>query len=117
MQKIMLAEDDATMLHLLKTLLKMEGFQPIPLEPDADIVSEVLSQQPDALLMDVHLANKSGLDELKRLRAASGGGQIRVVMASGLDVKEKCLDNGANAFLLKPFMPDDLIAALRGKNN
>lgn len=112
----MLAEDDATMLHLLKTLLKMEGFQPIPLEANEDIVAEVLSQQPDVLLMDVHLNNKNGLDELKRLRAASGGEHVRVVMASGLDVREKCLGYGANAFLLKPFMPDDLIAALRGKN-
>ena len=116
MQKVMLAEDDATMLHLLKTLLKMEGFQPIPLDTDADIVSEVLSQQPDALLMDVHLANKNGIDELKRLRGMEGGGQVRVVMASGLDVGETCLSQGADAFLLKPFMPDDLIAALRGTN-
>lgn len=116
MQKVMLAEDDATMLHLLKTLLKMEGFLPIPLEVDDDIVAEVLSQQPDILLMDVHLANKNGIDELKKLRAADGGGRTRVVMASGLDFHEECLRFGANAFLQKPFMPDELIAALRGKN-
>ena len=112
----MLAEDDVTMLALLKTLLKMEGFQPIPLEANDDIVTEVLSQQPDILLMDVHLTNKNGLDELKRLRAASDGKSVRVVMASGLDFQEECLRFGANAFLQKPFMPDDLIAALRGNN-
>ncbi len=98
----MLAEDDATMLHLLKTLLKMEGFQPIPLDAEDDIVAEVLSQQPDSLLMDVHLANKNGLDELKRLRVLSCGRKVRVAMASGLDFSEECLDNGASAFLQFP---------------
>ena len=112
----MLAEDDATMLHLLKTLLKMEGFQPIPLEINDDIVAEVISQRPDILLMDVHLANKNGIEELKKLRATPGGGDARVVMASGLDFHDECLRFGANAFLQKPFMPDDLFAVLRGDN-
>lgn len=112
----MLAEDDATMLGLLKTLLKMEGLEPIPLEAKDDVVAEVLSQRPDVLLMDVHLFNRNGIDELKRLRAAPGGKDIRVVMASGLDVSEKCMNEGADAFLMKPYMPDDLLSALRGKN-
>lgn len=112
----MLAEDDAAMLSLLTTLLKMEGFQTTALGADADIVAEVTAQRPDILLMDVHLANKNGLDELKRLRAAPVGAQVRVVMASGLNVKDESLKNGADAFLMKPYMPEDLFAALRGKN-
>lgn len=116
MQKVALAEDDATMITLLKTLLKMEGFQPIPLDANEDIVAGVMSHQPDILLMDVHLNNKNGIEELKKLRADPNGKNVRVVMVSGLDVREKCLAQGANAFLLKPFMPDDLIAALRGAN-
>ncbi|MBV6395750.1 MAG: DNA-binding response regulator MtrA [Anaerolineales bacterium] len=112
----MLAEDDATMLTLLTTLLKMEGFQTTALDADNDIVAEVAAQRPDILLMDVHLANKNGLDELKRLRAAPGGAQVRVVMASGLNVKDECLKNGADAFLMKPYAPEDLFAVLRGKN-
>lgn len=112
----MLAEDDVTMLSLLKTLLKMEGLEPIPLDAKADIVAEVLSQHPDVLLMDVHLFDRNGIDELKRLRAAPGGKDVRVVMASGMDVSEKCISEGADVFLMKPFMPDDLLAALRGKN-
>jgi hypothetical protein len=34
-------------------------------------------------------------------------------MTSGFNVKEECINRGANAFLLKPFMPDDLIKALK----
>jgi len=35
-------------------------------------------------------------------------------MTSGMDVKERCLEAGADAFLLKPYMPDELMAKLRG---
>ena len=112
----MLAEDDVTMLALLKTLLKMEGFEAIPLDSDADIVQAVLKEHPEVLLMDVHLLNQNGIDVLKKLRSKTGL-HLRIVMSSGLDVKEKCLAAGADIFLLKPYMPDDLIAALRGGPN
>jgi DNA-binding response OmpR family regulator len=113
MSKVLLAEDDATMVSLLKTLLKMEGFEVISLDTDADVVEAVRREHPDVLLMDVHLSDQNGLDVLKSLREAES--RVRVVMTSGLNVRQECLDNGADGFLLKPFMPDDLIAIL--KNN
>jgi len=113
MPRILLAEDDATMVSLLKTLLKMEGYQVSALDADADIAQAVLKIKPDILLMDVHLLRQNGLDELVKLRAAPGGESVRVLMTSGLDFKDQCLSAGANGFLQKPFMPDDLLDALR----
>jgi len=113
MPRILLAEDDATMVSLLKTLLKMEGYQVSALDADADIAQAVLKIKPDILLMDVHLLRQNGMDELVKLRAAPGGESVRVLMTSGLDFKDQCLSAGANGFLQKPFMPDDLLDALR----
>ncbi len=115
MPKVLLAEDDATMVTLLKTLLKMEGFEVVSLDTDADVVEAVRRERPDVLLMDVHLSDQNGLDVLESLRKAEGAGRVRVVMTSGLNVEQECLDRGADDFLLKPFMPDHLIAIL--KNN
>jgi CheY-like chemotaxis protein len=39
--------------------------------------------------------------------------KVNVVMTSGLNVKDECLRRGANHFLLKPFMPDDLLKVLK----
>ena len=113
MLKILLAEDDATMVSLLTTLLKMEGYQVAALDGDVDIVSAVLKANPDILLMDIHMLHHNGMDELVKLRAAPGGESVRVLMTSGLDFKDQCLARGANAFIQKPFMPDDLLEALR----
>ncbi|GER81164.1 MAG: response regulator [Anaerolineales bacterium] len=114
MSNVLLAEDDATMVKLLETLLKMEGYQVSALDADASVAEAVLADPPDILLMDVHLSNNNGIEELKKLRAAPGGGDVRVLMVSGLDFKDECLANGADGFLQKPFMPDDLLSALRG---
>jgi len=112
-QKVLLAEDDVTMVSLLKTLLKMEGFQVSALDADADVLAAVRREHPDIVLLDVHLSHQSGLEILAAIRKTKETKNIPVVMTSGADVKEDCIRLGANAFLLKPYMPDDLIGILR----
>ncbi|HAX69853.1 MAG TPA: hypothetical protein DCY14_09620 [Anaerolineae bacterium] len=111
--KVLLAEDDITMVSLLKTLLKMEGYEVVALQPDEDILSAVRVEQPDVLLMDVYLSTQSGLEVLEQLRNSADTSDLRVVMSSGASVKEECLRRGADGFLAKPYMPDDLITMLR----
>ncbi len=113
MPKILLAEDDFTMVSLLKTLLKMEGYEVIALSADEDVIEAVHKVTPDILLMDVHLFSQSGLDILDELRKDPATSSIRIVMSSGASVKEECLHRGANGFLMKPYMPDDLFKLLR----
>ena len=38
---------------------------------------------------------------------------MKIVMTSGMDMKKECLERGADHFLLKPFMPDDLLKVLK----
>ncbi len=113
MPKILLAEDDFTMVSLLQTLLKMEGYDVIALSADEDVIEAVHKEAPDVLLMDVHLFSQSGLDILDELRRVPATKNIRIVMSSGASVKEECLHRGANGFLMKPYMPDDLFKLLR----
>jgi DNA-binding response OmpR family regulator len=113
MAKILLAEDDTTMVSLLKTLLKMEGFDVMALDVDDDIPAAVHREMPDAIFMDVHLGEQSGMQVLQAIRKNPDIATVRVVMTSGLNMAEECLNLGANAFLQKPFMPDELISVLK----
>jgi len=113
MAKVLLAEDDPTMVSLLKTLLKMEGFDVVALASDANVPASVISERPDVLFMDVHIGQQNGMDIVELIRKNPETSGLRVVMTSGLNVKEECMRRGANHFLLKPFMPDDLISVLK----
>ena len=117
MPRIMLAEDDPTMVTLLKTLLDMEGYQVIALTVGDDIFESVRKNQPDVLLLDVHLPHANGLDVLDQVRADDETKDLKVVMTSGLNLDDECMQHGANGFLLKPYMPDDLLDILKQNIN
>jgi DNA-binding response OmpR family regulator len=111
MPKIMLVEDDATMLSLLQTLLQMEGYQVVSMKDDSmdGILSTVRQEGPDLALIDVHLREINGLDVLRNIREDTSLAKTRVVMSSGMECRRECLNYGADEFILKPYMPDDLI--------
>ncbi|MEZ0396918.1 MAG: response regulator [Anaerolineales bacterium] len=114
MSKVLLAEDDPTMLSLLKTLLAIEGFEPVAiLEKHGDLIENIRREQPQAILLDVNLGNRDGIEIVRQIRAVPELQSVRVIMTSGLPRAEECLAAGADDFLLKPYMPDDLINRLR----
>jgi two-component system phosphate regulon response regulator PhoB len=112
MRRIVLAEDDETMVHLLSTLLRMDGFEVQTVGREEEVAAVVRRTEPDALLLDMHLAGQSGLEVLDALRQSELAAHLRIIMISGLNVREDCLRRGADDFLLKPFMPDELLQML-----
>ena len=115
MHQIMLIEDDPTMVQLLKLLLEMEGYS-VSMFGDGTVETTMAAMHknaPDLALLDINLQYMNGLDLLKNMRQDPALNKIKVVMTSGYDARETCLNTGANAFLLKPYMPDDLIEQIK----
>jgi DNA-binding response OmpR family regulator len=114
MLKILLADDDYTMVALLKTLLKMEGYQVATLlDQPGDLLENVRREKPDVLLIDIYLGDRNGLDVVRQIREMSDMKDLRIIMASGIDKTAECLAAGADYFLLKPYMPNELFEKLR----
>jgi DNA-binding NtrC family response regulator len=111
--KVLLAEDDLTMISLLKTLLSMEGFDVVTLQANADVLAAIRNEKPSVLLLDVHLGSQNGLDILNDIRSSLDIQGTKVVMSSGANVKEECMTRGAFGFLMKPYMPDELTTLLK----
>ena len=115
--KVMLIEDDRTMRAILKTLLELEHFNVSSWNGQAgeEIISQIRAEHPEVLLLDVHLRSISGIDILRQIRADLELSTMNVLMTSGMDLKDQCMEAGANGFLLKPYMPDDLIQLIRAQ--
>ena len=114
MLKVLLADDDTSMVALLKTLLGMEGYQVATLfDKTGDILENIRLAKPDILLIDIFLGDRNGLDIVRQIRQLPDLNGIRIIMASGVDKTEECLAAGADTFLLKPYMPDELFEKLR----
>jgi DNA-binding response OmpR family regulator len=109
-ERISLVEDDFTMRSLLKTLLEIEGFEVLSFEGGSeDFVEKMKQYHPHFILIDFHLKKSSGLELLRLLRSGLIDPKPEILMLSGEDRKDQCLEAGADGFLLKPFMPDELI--------
>lgn len=112
--KVLLADDDFTMVALLKTLLEMEGYQVATLlDKKGDLLENIREEKPDILLIDIFLGGYNGLAVVRQIREREDMKALKIFMVSGINKAEDCLAAGANAFLLKPYMPDVLFNLLR----
>ncbi len=103
------------MLQLEKTLLQMEGFEVVtsPILSSQAIPAQILQQMPQVVVMDVHLKQSNGFDLLHNIRQSPEFNNLKVILTSGMDFREQSLRAGADGFLLKPFMPEELVHTIR----
>jgi two-component system response regulator AdeR len=113
--KVLLLEDDRTMLPLLSRVLSLEGFQALyPTEFQKLLIVEmIIKEKPAAIFMDVHLEEIDGIEFMGEIRAADILGSTKVMMTSGLEMRRECLSSGADEFLMKPFVPSEMIDWLK----
>jgi CheY-like chemotaxis protein len=109
MPKILIIDDDETMVSLLRTLLELDGYEVIDSSEWDGILDVIKRETPDLVLMDCILPKSSGLDILGKIRSQPAFDQTAVIMTSGLDMEHRCQALGANGFLLKPYPPDQLM--------
>ncbi|MGD8813920.1 MAG: response regulator [Anaerolineales bacterium] len=114
MEKILIYDDDLTMASLLKTLLELDGYEVIQAKQERSLIPMVRAEKPDVILLDVFLVETDGLDLLAELRATKDLADTRIIMTSGMELGHEAAEAGADAFLLKPYTPDQLISVIRG---
>lgn len=113
MPKVLIVDDDRTMVSLLRTLLQLDGFDVAAAPGGAQVMDMIRSERPDVVLMDVHLADADGLDILESIRHSGEWSRLPVVMSSGMDVEDQCQAKGATSFILKPYPPGELAQRLQ----
>jgi DNA-binding response OmpR family regulator len=102
------------MVSLLKTLLGMEGYQVVTLlDKKGDIIENMCKEKGDVLLIDVYLGDRNGCDIVRQVRSNPDLMEMKILMASGIDRSEDCFSAGADDFLLKPYMPEELFRKLK----
>ncbi len=110
---ILICEDDASINKLLSVTMEVEGYAFRSVSTGKQCLREIVSHQPDVLLLDLGLPDLDGNQIIKKVREFSDF-PIIVVSARGEDAdKITALDAGADDYLTKPFSTDELLARLR----
>jgi DNA-binding NtrC family response regulator len=113
--KILVIDDEAVVLDSCKKILSSEGFE-VMLVPTVDDALTLLEQDGFSLLLiDIKMPRRDGLSLMDVLRER--GERIPIVVMSGYQTAEtieEATRRGADAFIPKPFTPDELLNAVRG---
>lgn len=119
MTKVLLIEDNISMRMLLGTLLQIEGFDLVgcnDLDSSDHLIECIQNNLPDILILDIHLREINGLDILCLIRKNRKLKGLKILMTSGIDLREKCIAEGADDFLQKPYMPEELLKWLHSNS-
>jgi DNA-binding response OmpR family regulator len=112
---ILVVEDDPRLGRLLQRLLG-EDRHVVELARDARGAIELLAGESgfDALILDLGLPDRSGLDVLRDLRRGGSDLPVMILTASdSIEDRVRGLDAGADDYMVKPFAYEELEARLR----
>jgi two-component system OmpR family response regulator/two-component system response regulator QseB len=112
--RVLLAEDDALLGDALRNGLRQLGFQVDWVRDGVTAEREAQAQQYAALVLDLGLPHRDGMDVLSHLRAA--GVVLPVLVLTARDAvadRVRGLDGGADDYVVKPVDLDELAARLR----
>ncbi|HVZ72428.1 MAG TPA: response regulator, partial [Polyangia bacterium] len=110
---ILVIEDDAGFATVLESLARELDFQTIVATTGEEGLALAAEQQPDAIVLDMGLPDRSGLSVLDELKHRSQTRHIPVHIASVADHSRTALEMGAAGYAIKPVARDELIAALK----
>ena len=113
--KILLIEDDASIIRFLSLSLDKNGYKVIEARNGIEGISLFMSDNPDLILLDLGLPDTDGSEVLRQIRSQSEV-PILVVCARGEErEKVKGLDLGADDYVTKPFHINELLAEATGQ--
>ncbi|MES2306012.1 MAG: ATPase, T2SS/T4P/T4SS family [Gemmatimonadota bacterium] len=112
---VLLADDDAQMRRLLRTVLEREGFKVIEATDGLETLEAIDTQGIDLVLLDHDMPRLTGLGVLEELRAQMATSGLPVIMLTARtdDTESQALELGAQDYLTKPVQPRSLVARVK----
>jgi len=113
--KILLADDDRVLTHLLSTRLRTRGVEVVVAHDSMQAVMTAMRSPADAIVLDIQMPGGTGIEALRRLKASTKTSSIPVLVLSATsdaDTVAQAKALGVEVFLLKPIEPDALHRAL-----
>jgi len=116
MAKVLLVDDELTMVQMVADLLREDGHEVFPFTNLNGALTGLTNHQPDLVVTDLYLdkANAHGLEIIKKARAMSPPAVAICITGYGsIDTAVEAMKNGAFDYLEKPFKVDELRMAIQ----
>ena len=115
-KKILVVDDDKSILRTFTRILQKSGYEIDVAETGKEAMSKAESKHYDLALVDIRLPDMDGTDLLAKLKKQLHHTvKIMITGFPSLETGVKALDEGADAYLVKPVKPQELLLLLEEK--
>jgi two-component system alkaline phosphatase synthesis response regulator PhoP/two-component system response regulator VicR len=115
-EKILIVDDDATMVNLLSTILEIDGFETQRALSGKEAFEVLAAGVPDMVLLDIMMPEMDGFEVLARLREDPSTRKVPVIMLTARTDDKDIFEGwrrGADEYVTKPFDPHELVQIIR----
>ncbi|MBB4632993.1 phosphate regulon transcriptional regulator PhoB [Sphingosinicella soli] len=114
--KILVVEDDANLVELIRYNLEQEDFVVVSTEDGEEALVLADEEKPDLVLLDWMIVNLSGIEVCRRMRREPATANLPIIMLTARTEEAdriRGLEIGADDYITKPFSPRELVARIR----
>jgi len=114
--RVLLVDDDASMLRLLRHHLAREGYEVMTAASSREGMQIALQQVPQIVITDWMMPEMTGVELCSQLRRSQAGSKMYLIVVTAREDDEQVVeafDAGADDYIVKPFNPRILIARVR----
>ncbi|MBF0412562.1 MAG: transporter substrate-binding domain-containing protein [Desulfamplus sp.] len=113
---ILIAEDNPINMLVIRTHLAKMGFRVIEAVNGKEAFEKCMEHEMDLVFMDIHMPEMNGIEATHKIREHEAGKKRTPIIALTADAfkedRDKCLSEGMDFFLVKPFKPEDIIKVI-----
>ena len=113
---MLVVDDDEVIRQLIAVNLQLEGFDVATAVDGQDCLDRVVEVAPDVITLDVMMPRLDGWETAVQLRRSPDTAHIKVILITARaqeDDKAHGTQVGADAYLTKPFDPNEMIRVVR----
>lgn len=113
--RILICDDDPLLIELMSFRLQAKGFDVITATDGEEALAKVASDQPSLVVLDAMMPRLDGFEVLSRMKSDADVAHIPVIMLTARKGEKdivSALERGADDYLVKPFIPEELLARL-----
>lgn len=113
--KVLICDDDPLMLELMRYRLEARGYEVVKAADGQEALAAVMAERPNLVVLDAMMPKAGGFEVLSRIKGDPALAETPVVMLTALKGEKdivSALQKGADDYLVKPFIPEELLARL-----
>lgn len=113
--KVLICDDDLLLLELMEFRLQTKGYDVVRAVDGAEALTKAATESPDIIVLDAMMPKSDGFEVLGRIKGDPHTSDIPVIMLTARKGERdivSALEKGAEDYLVKPFIPEELLARL-----